>query len=268
MYRFCKEQNNLSKEKIGLSHFIGPILTVVLLIAILNQGCGKPQESKVEQSVELKQSETSKTHPPTTPTPTQTESTSQPVAAKKTVANDANGHFNLGIESAKMGKLNEAIKEWEKAVDMDPKFIKAHNYLARSYYTNERFDDALNEYKKIVELDPANAMAQVSIGFVYRIKRMHDEAIAACNNALQINPQLASAYHCIGKSYVDKKMYTKAIDAYKRAITINPNHADAYFELGIAFESDGRIEEAKQAFQAFDALKDKSSPSPGGGHGH
>lgn len=176
--------------------------------------------------------------------------------------NDATKHFNMGIESAKKGNLDDAITEWKKAVEIDPKFIKAHNYLARSYYTKERFDDALSEYKKIVELAPADATAQVSIGFVCRIKGMYDDAIDACNKALQINPQLAEAYYCLGLSYVQKKMYTEAIDAYKKALEINPNYADTYFGLGVAYDGIGRAEESKQAFDTFDKIKDKTIPKP------
>lgn len=240
----------MSKGKIRLRYFISKILDTlqigfvtylaVVFIVGLNQGCGKPQEQSVEA-----------------PLHSQTESTSQPVAAKEPVTNDATGHFNMGVESAKKGNLDEAVTEWKKAVEMDPKFIKAHNYLARSYYTKERFDDALSEYKKIVELDPADAMAHASIGFVYRMKGMYDDAITACNKALQINPQLAAAYNCIGMSYVQKKMYEDAINAYKMALAINPNYADALFGLGIAYESQGNIEDAKQAFEAFDKIKEK-----------
>jgi tetratricopeptide (TPR) repeat protein len=238
-----------NKGKTSLRLVISTMLTAALIVG-LNQGCGKPQESK--------------THPST-----QAESTSEAAASEKTVVHDdtASGHFNMGIESAKKGDIDEAIKAWEKAIEKDPKHTKAHNYLARSYYTKERFDDALNEYKKIVELDPANANAHVSIGFVYRMKEMHDDAIAACNKALQINPQLAKAYNCLGTSYVQKKMYTEAVDAYKKALAINPNHADAQFGLGIAYESAGKPEEAKQAFDAFDAIKDKGSAPQVSGHG-
>lgn len=226
------------------------LLTIALIFG-LNQGCGKPQESK--------------SHPPV-----QTESTSKPAASEKTAPHDdtAAGHFNMGIESAKKGDLDEAVKEWEKAVEMDPKFIKAHNFLARSYYTKERFDDALSEYKKIVELEPNNATAQVSIGFVYKMKGMYDDAIAACNKALQADPQLASAYNCLGASYAQKKMYSEAVDAYKKALDINPNYADAQFGLGIAYESTGKTEEAKQAFDTFDKIKDKAEPPQVSGHGH
>ncbi len=220
------------------------IALMVVLIVGLNQGCSKPpQEPGVKSSESV---------------------ANPPKADKETTAsdNDATKHFNMGIESAKKGNLDEAITAWKKAVEIDPKFIKAHNYLARSYYTKERFDDALSEYKTVVELDPADAMAQASIGFVYRIKGMYDEAIAASNKALQVNPRLAAAYNCIGLSYTQKKMYAEAVDAFKNALEINPDYADAHFGLGIAYESEGLVEEAKQAFDAFDKIKDKTIPKP------
>lgn len=217
------------------------ITLIVALIVGLNQGCGKPPHESSVKSLE-----------------------SEVKPSKETVANDndAVNHFNMGVESAKKGNLNEAMTEWKKAVEIDPKYIKARNYLARSYYTKERFDDALNEYKKIVELDPTDAMAQASIGFVYRIKGMYDDAITASNKALQINPQLAEAYYCLGQSYVQKKMYAEAIDAYKKTLEIKPTYADALFELGIAYNGAGKTEESKQAFEAFDKIKDKTTPKP------
>ncbi|HHT9127023.1 MAG TPA: tetratricopeptide repeat protein [Candidatus Brocadiia bacterium] len=253
MHRF-QELSNLNDRKIqwvawttscrhGMANLfvratVLPILTLSL-IGGLNHGCSKPSQEPVGAGLK--------------PAPTSVTQDSD---------NDAAKHFNTGIESAKKGNLDEAITSWKKAIEIDPKFIKAHNYLARSYYTKERFDDALSEYKTVTELDPADAMAQASIGFVYRMKEMYDDAIAACNKALQTDPRLAAAYNCIGLSYTQKKMYAEAVNAFKSALEINPNYADALFGLGVAYNGEGKTEESKQAFETFDKIKDKTSAKP------
>ena len=62
----------------------------------------------------------------------------------------------FAIKSAKAGLWNEAALRWERIIEIDPNNAKAHNNLGVAYEALERFDDALREYELAVKLEPEN----------------------------------------------------------------------------------------------------------------
>ncbi len=55
--------------------------------------------------------------------------------------------------------MDEAIAEYRKAIELDPKYVYAHNNLGMALRDKGRVDEAIAEWKKVIELDPKNARA-------------------------------------------------------------------------------------------------------------
>jgi Tfp pilus assembly protein PilF len=80
--------------------------------------------------------------------------------------------------------------------------------------------------------------------------RIWENSITLWNNELKIYPNsVALAYFNRGETYIeDSNNYLKAIEDYKKAIEINPNYSEAYNSLGVAYKSQGLIDEALQHY--------------------
>jgi len=76
----------------------------------------------------------------------------------------------FAIESAKAGLWNEAALRWKRIIEIDPNNAKAHNNLGVAYEALERFDDALREYELAVKLEPANKVYRKNL---IRYKEIH-----------------------------------------------------------------------------------------------
>jgi len=83
--------------------------------------------------------------------------------AKRRNPNDPRIYNNIAMCFIKMLKFNEALKEVEKALDFDPKFVKAmlrkaiiHNFL-------KEYHKAIDTYKTVLEIEPENREAQEGI---------------------------------------------------------------------------------------------------------
>ena len=63
-------------------------------------------------------------------------------------------HNSRGIELADRGWLDEAIKEFKKAIDLDPHSAHAHDNLATVYAEKKLFREALGEYLTAIKLEP------------------------------------------------------------------------------------------------------------------
>lgn len=56
-------------------------------------------------------------------------------------------HNNLGFCYRKLGKLNESLAAYDKAIALDPNFLQAREYRGETYLALNRLEDAQKELK-------------------------------------------------------------------------------------------------------------------------
>jgi tetratricopeptide (TPR) repeat protein len=95
----------------------------------------------------------------------------------------AEEHYYTGIDFFGEGKLDEAIGEYNRALELDPKFADALHGLAQAYHAKEDFDRTIEAARKILELEPEDILAWTSISRAYQRKGMVPEAEEAGNKA-------------------------------------------------------------------------------------
>jgi Flp pilus assembly protein TadD len=71
---------------------------------------------------------------------------------------DAEAQVSFGITVAEKGLWDEAIRRWERAVELDPDYGQAWNDLGVGYEQQGRLDDAKKAYEKAIKLEPNNDM--------------------------------------------------------------------------------------------------------------
>jgi superkiller protein 3 len=169
-------------------------------------------------------------------------------------SSDAESYYNFGVDIIKKGDFDLAILAWNKAVEIDPAMVKAHNYLGRAYYTQGMMDEAVTAYKKAAELDPENPDSYINLGIAYRYNGMPDEALKEYNKALEFNPFSAIAYDEIGNALAKKEKYDEAIAAYKQSITFDPQYPQPHNHLGVVYLLKGMAKEASEEFKLFEKL--------------
>ena len=88
----------------------------------------------------------------------------------------AQAHYDLGIAYASGGRIDEAIKEYESALDIDP-FQSANLYLALglAYDQQNRSDEALEMYKIALSVEP-NSRIHKALGDAYAKRGLTDYA--------------------------------------------------------------------------------------------
>ncbi|MBW1692741.1 MAG: tetratricopeptide repeat protein [Deltaproteobacteria bacterium] len=100
------------------------------------------------------------------------------------------------------------------------------DYLERgnSYYRSGKYQQAIKEYNQAIHLDPKFARAYYNRGLAYDDKGQHDKAIIDYTKAIEINPKDAEAYINRGNAYGDLRKYQFAIKDYNEAIRIDPEN--------------------------------------------
>lgn len=160
-----------------------------------------------------------------------------------------NIHNNLGLAHDRIGKYEEAVRELNEALRLNPDYIEVHNNLGVTYDRVGMPDEAVNELKEALKLNPNYTEAHCNLGNIYARSGRYEEAAGELHEALRINPELAIAHNNLGNIYAFQKRNEEAIQEFKEALRINPDYAPAHNNLGNAYAEAGRFEDALQEFQ-------------------
>ena len=77
-----------------------------------------------------------------------------------------------------MGRLDEAIAERRRALEVEPLSLIMSASLGRALYVARKNDQAMEELRKTLDMDPSFVEAHLYLGWVYEQKGMFPEAIA------------------------------------------------------------------------------------------
>ena len=88
-------------------------------------------------------------------------------SAPKSKTAQAQEHHNLGLKYYREKKYDEAIKELEQAVKLDPKNATIVNNLGFTLYRFEKYDDSVMWLRKAIEIDPQRAVAYANLADAY-----------------------------------------------------------------------------------------------------
>ncbi len=154
-------------------------------------------------------------------------------------------HIVKGDSYQDKGQWDKAIAEYNKAIELDPKFSMAYSNRGIAYRRKGQLDQAISDFNKAIEINPRDAKAYYNRGLTYaKGKGQFDQAISDLTKAIELDPKLAEAYLNRGNAYLQKGQFDQAISDNNKAIEINPKHAKAYFNRAIAYASKGKYDKA------------------------
>jgi tetratricopeptide (TPR) repeat protein len=126
------------------------------------------------------------------------------------------------------------------------------NLGAARFHTRD-VDGAIRDYRKALQMNPRMAPALANLGAALEARGEEEAARRACREALRIDPGYAPAYNVLGCALQDDDL-AGAIRAYRKAIQLDPNFAVARTNLACALElqgdRDGAIDELAAAIRA------------------
>jgi len=158
----------------------------------------------------------------------------------------AEAYNNRGIAYDKLGQHTRAMSDYNKAIELNPKDAMAYNNRGTAYTQLGEYTKALSDFTKAIEFNPKLAEAYNNRGFAYTNLGQFNQAISDYNKAIELNPKLAEAYNNRGGAYINLGQFNQAISDSNKAIELNPKDAMAYYIRGLAYCGLGKSEEAKK----------------------
>jgi tetratricopeptide (TPR) repeat protein len=151
---------------------------------------------------------------------------------------------NKGGALDALGRHEEAIHCFDKALELDPEDAGAWNNKGTSLSALGRHEKAIECYARALAIAPRHALAWNNLGNARDELGRHDEAIACYDVALAVDAQDAGAWNNKGNALNALGRHEEAIQCLEKALVIDPRHACAWNNKAIALRSLGRHKNA------------------------
>ena len=169
----------------------------------------------------------------------ETINTSKQPSSQQTItdipAGTAQEYYNRGNIYGKQGNLTQAISDYTKAIEINPKYTEAYYNRGNTYEKQGNLTQAISDYTKAIEINPKYTAAYCNRGNAYQTQGNLKEAISDYTKALEINPNFAGVYTNRGNVYQTQGNLPLAIADYNKALEISPNDSTSLYNRGLAY---------------------------------
>jgi putative GTP pyrophosphokinase len=122
-------------------------------------------------------------------------------------------------------RFDEAIGFYTRILEMNPpgdisSLIYKHRGMA--YFARSHYEEAILDFTKALELDPKSYKAPYYRGVVSSVLRRYSEAIEAFNQSLEINPYQAYCLYRRGQAWYHLEDYPQALADCEAALSLEP----------------------------------------------
>ena len=158
--------------------------------------------------------------------------------------NEANEYSDKGVELDKLGKHEEALVCFNKALTIDPNNINANYNKGLALIKFGKNEEAIEYFDKALFLDPNNINALFSKGGIFGRLNRFEEALECFNKMLDLDPQNINIYLGKGMALNELNKYKEALEC----LTLAPENVETNTSKGIALYELNRFEEALECF--------------------
>ena len=159
-------------------------------------------------------------------------------------------HNNLGTALIEKKQWNEALVQFQQALEIEPDYSEASDNLGKVLLQKGQTDEAIAQFQHALTIQPHNAVAHFNLGIALLQKGKVDDAIVHYQEAVAIQPDFVEAHYNLGNALLQKGQTDGAILQYQTAIGIEPGYFDAHNNLGTALFKEGKVAEAIAQYQA------------------
>lgn len=139
-----------------------------------------------------------------------------------------------GLALERQGRDAEALPHYERAVEINPRYVPGLLSLAGALLETEDAEEALTYYRAAIELQPGRALLHHHLGIGLHKLGRYSEAVGAYREALRLNPRYARAYYNLGVSLLRLGRNAEAAEAFAGCVRLEPDHASAQQALELA----------------------------------
>lgn len=178
-------------------------------------------------------------------------STEASQALVRNSSSSVQAHELLAESYESQNKWGEAEKEYREIAAQNPNLPGIHFRIGRLLLSKPNpsenvAQEARREFTEELTIDPSNAAAEYVLGELARQDQSWEDAIAHFLKASKLDPQFSEAFLGLGVCYLAQKRYADAVPPLETAVKLEPRNPNFHYQLGTAYTRAGRKEEGQK----------------------
>lgn len=150
---------------------------------------------------------------------------------------ESGGGWNIiGLALMNTGELDEAVKAFQKEVEVYPANRLTHRYLGIAYMRQEKYPEAVTEFQKQLVIDPEDNYAKGNLGYSYAQEKHCDDAVPNLSAALTRQQNNNNWRVALGQCYLDLNKTKEGVEKLQSAVDQSTSPGtwnDAAYELAL-----------------------------------
>jgi tetratricopeptide (TPR) repeat protein len=147
-----------------------------------------------------------------------------------------------------LGKKEEAITEFARAIEVSKRDPEARRLLWRQYLRLGQFERAEEVCRDAIEVNPRHWQGYENLGYLYYATGKYEDAIAEFEIVADIAPDHAPTYNYLGALYYVTDRWENAIAMFEQSFALQKNY-EACANLGTLYYMEGRFNDAAQMYE-------------------
>ena len=149
----------------------------------------------------------------------------------------------------------EADRSFKRAIELDPNNAAAHFRYGHIYLAPMgRLDEAVAEIKRGLDLEPLDINMGGTLAWAYLVAGQNDKALEQARKTYDLEPSHPIGRWILAQAYISKGMYGEAISLDEQWLQTDPTNQFALRDAGIAYAKAGRSEKAEEMITRFREL--------------
>jgi tetratricopeptide (TPR) repeat protein len=162
------------------------------------------------------------------------------------------------------GKWDEAAKAYRLILQQNPRMPGIHFRLGRLLLSKPNpgptvAEEAKKEMQQELEIDPSNAGAEYVLGALAQQNQQWDDAIQHFSRATKLDASFGDAFIGLGSCLGSAKRFSEAIAPLEIAVKLEPENPAPHYLLAIAYSRTGRKEDGDKQFAIQRQLTQKGA---------
>ena len=180
----------------------------------------------------------------------------------KTSPNKRRAHENYGQALSTVGRLEEALREFNTVLalkdDGSVPLRDLYREIGVVYFRMNRMDDAISSWQTGLRHAPNDASLLNNLSIALLQTGRYEEAAQHAQTALVADPNMPQALNTMGQVLMLKKDYEKAIKYFLKAIEQQPDVPARYWNVALALEQVGKYDMAMQYARKYAEMEPNS----------
>ena len=152
-----------------------------------------------------------------------------------------------------------ALAPLSRSVELAPANVLNHETYGETLYDLGRDNEAIVQFDKAAQLDPKQYMPVYNMGLSYTRSNQQPKAIEAFTKALEIKPDDRDALHGLALAQSKSGQFEEAAKSYKHLTELTPDDLTAWINYAYCLRSKGDAEGEVAALE--EALKHGADPA-------